>query len=172
MFRIAWQLPTAVAVAALAVVALGPSVATLPAVALAATIPELTRVDLTERRLPNRQVVPGLVVGLVAAAGSWLATGEPPLVPLIAALMFGGLLFVLALAGGVGMGDVKLAALIGLASPTAAVAVVAPVAAFVLGGLASVVVLVRRGAGIRIPFGPFLLAGYVIALATSVLHAG
>ncbi len=169
MHRMAWQAPLAVAIAMLATVAIGPSVATAPAIALAAFAPELARVDLVERRLPNRMVVPGLAVGAVAAAGSWLATGRTPWIPVVAALVVGGVLLLLALAGGVGMGDVKLAAFIGLASPTLGIAVVAPVAAFLLGGLVSVVVLVRRGAGTRIPFGPFLLVGYLVALAATVV---
>src|SRR6187402_589744 len=164
MLRMAWQLPLSVAIAVLATVALGPAAATVPAIALAAVTPELARVDLVQRRLPNRMVVPGLVVGAVAAAGSWAATGRPPWTPVVAALVVAGVLFLLALAGGVGMGDVKLAAFIGLASPTLGMAVLAPLAAFVLGGAVSVVVLVRRGPGARIPFGPFLLAGYLVAL--------
>jgi prepilin signal peptidase PulO-like enzyme (type II secretory pathway) len=36
--------------------------------------------------------------------------------------------------------------------------------AFLLGGVAGVVVLIRRGRRARIAFGPFLLAGYFGAL--------
>jgi leader peptidase (prepilin peptidase)/N-methyltransferase len=107
-------------------------------------------------------VVPGLVVGLAA----WALNPTP--VPLVAALAYAGLLFVLALAGGVGGGDVKLAALLGLASPTLAVAVASPLAAFLLGGAAAVVVLVRRGRRARLAFGPAMLGGYW----TAVLVAG
>jgi len=163
--RAAWQVPVAVLVAALAVAALGPVPATVPAIYLAAVAPELTRVDLREHRLPNRMVIPGIVVGLAAAALSWLATGTPPLVPLAASLAFALLLFLLGLGGGIGMGDVKLAAVIGLASPTIAVATAAPVLAFLAGGVVATVVLIARGRGQRIAFGPFLLAGYVAALA-------
>lgn len=165
----AWQVPVVAALAVLAWVALGPAVATIPALYVAAVAPELTRVDLTEHRLPNRLVVPGLGVGLVAAAGSWATTGEFPLTPLVAGVAYGGMLLLLALAGGMGMGDVKLAAVLGLASPTPLIAMASPLLAFLAGGLVSVVVLVARGRGVRIPFGPFLLLGFAGALVIAAL---
>jgi leader peptidase (prepilin peptidase)/N-methyltransferase len=148
----------AVVLAALAIAALGLEPAAISALYVAAVTPELIRIDLREHRLPNRMVVPGLVVGLIACAMQW------SLLPLISALAFGGFLFVLGLTGGIGMGDVKLAALLGLASPTLAVALAAPMLAFLLGGLAAVVALVFRGRGSRIPFGPALLLGYWVAI--------
>lgn len=166
MRRIGVQLPLSAALGMLAWVAIGPQVAAIPALYVAAVAPELTRIDLAEHRLPNRLVVPGLVVGLLAAAGSWATTGQPPLVPVVAGLAYGGGLFLLALFGGMGMGDVKLAAVLGLASPTPAVAVASPLIAFLVGGVVSLVVLVLRGRGSRIPFGPFLLLGYAGALGT------
>lgn len=162
----------AVVVAALAVltwVALGPVVAAIPALYVAAVTPELTRIDLAEHRLPNRLVVPGLGVGLAAAAGAWATTGRFPVVPLVAGAAFGGILFLLALTGGMGMGDVKLAAVLGLASPTATVAIAAPLLAFLAGGVAALVVLLRRGKGARIPFGPFMLGGFAGALLAEAL---
>ncbi len=174
-----WQLPVALALAWLAITALGPAPAAVPALYLAAVTPELVRIDLREHRLPNRIVVPGLVVGIVSAALSWGVTGAAPVIPVVAALATAGLLAILASGGGIGMGDVKLAALIGLASPTAVVAVVAPLAAFLLGGAAASIVLVRgalagRGGEARrehIAFGPYLLLGCFAALAAVVLWA-
>jgi leader peptidase (prepilin peptidase)/N-methyltransferase len=151
--------PVSLLLAVLAVTVLGPDARTLPAIYLAAVTPELIRVDLREHRLPNRMVVPGLLVGLVAAGLQW------SWLPLAAGLAFGGLLLVLGLTGGIGMGDVKLATLIGLASPTLAVAVAASLLSFLLGGMVALVVLALRGRGSRIPFGPALLAGYWIAVA-------
>jgi len=164
MRRIGWQLPLTVALGVLAWFAIGPVVAGIPALYVAATAPELTRVDLTQHRLPNRLVVPGLVVGLLAAAGSWATAGVFPLVPLVAAVGYAGLLFLFALGGGMGMGDVKLSAVLGLASPTSVIAIASPLLAFLLGGVVAFVVLIVRGRGTRIPFGPFLLAGYFGAL--------
>jgi len=149
--------------AVLAALAFGLGPATIPALYLAAVTPELVRVDLREHRLPNRMVVPGIVVGLVACA----LTGSP--IPVIAALAFAGLLWVLGLAGGIGMGDVKLAALLGLASPTPAIAVAAPTVAFLLGGAAAFLVLATRGRGARIAFGPWLLAGYWLTVALALV---
>ncbi len=169
MRRIGWQLPLTLALGVLVWVAVGPVVAAIPALYVAAIAPELTRIDLAEHRLPNRLVVPGLAIGLLAAAGSWATTGIPPLVPAIAAAAYGAVLFLLALGGGMGMGDVKLAAVLGLASPTVTVAVASPLIAFLLGGVVALVVLIVRGRGTRIPFGPFLLAGYAGALAGQAL---
>jgi len=167
MGRIAWQLPLAIVLAALVVIAIGPIAAAIPALYLAAVTPELASVDLRERRLPDRMTLPGIAVGVAGVAIQGIATHRVPWVPLIAAVALGVLFLVLALAGGMGLGDVKLVPVIGLASPTLAIAVLAPLAAFVLGGVVSVVVLARRGRGARIPFGPFLLAGYVVALLLS-----
>lgn len=170
MRRTAWQLPVVVLLGILTWVALGPVVAALPALYLAAVAPELARVDLAEHRLPNRIVVPGLAVGLLAAGGSWLTTGAFPAVPVIAGAAYGGALLLLALTGGVGMGDVKLAAALGLASPTATVAIASPLIAFLAGGIVALGVLIARGRGARIAFGPFLLAGYFGAVAVASLR--
>jgi leader peptidase (prepilin peptidase) / N-methyltransferase len=169
MRRIGWQLPLTLALGALAWVAIGPVVAAVPALYVAAVAPELTRIDLAEHRLPNRLVVPGLAVGLLAAAGAWVTTGVPPVVPLVAAVASGGVLFLFALGGGMGMGDVKLAAVLGLASPTATIAIAWPLIAFLFGGVVALVVLIVRGRGERIPFGPFLLAGFAGALVVAAL---
>jgi leader peptidase (prepilin peptidase)/N-methyltransferase len=63
-----------------------------------------------------------------------------------------------------GMGDVKLGGALGLASWLPFVGVVSPVIAFLAGGVVSVILLVRRGRGGRIAFGPFLLAGFWLAV--------
>jgi len=137
-------------------VSLAAASALIPVVYLAAVTPALVLADLRSHRLPNRMVVPGIGVGLVAVALQW------SWVPLAAGLAYGGALYLMSLAGGIGMGDVKLATLIGLAAGTATLD--AAVAAFLLGGVAASIVLLRRGRGARIPFGPWLLAGYWVAL--------
>ncbi|WP_284254856.1 prepilin peptidase [Pseudolysinimonas kribbensis] len=164
-----WQLPLALALAVLAVVAIGPAAATLPGLYLAATAPELARFDLVHRRLPDRMTLPGIAVGAVAIVIQGCATRVVPWGPILAAAILTVVFLGLALGGGMGLGDVKLVAVLGLASPTLTIAVLAPLAAFLLGGVVSAVVLVRHGRGARIPFGPFLLAGYVVALAASLL---
>jgi leader peptidase (prepilin peptidase) / N-methyltransferase len=179
MRRLAWQLPLAVVLAWLSIAALGLTPAAVAALYLAAVTPELVRIDLREHRLPNRIVLPGIAMGLVAAALSWAVNGVAPVIPLVAAVASSGLLFLLSLGGGIGMGDVKLAAVIGLGSPAIAIALTAPLAAFLLGGVAASIVLVRgvlasRGREARreqIAFGPYLLAGYVVALLLAVLSS-
>ena len=153
-----------VVLAAVAWFALGPVPAMIPALAVAAVGPTLVRVDLAEHRLPNRMVVPAIAAGGVGFVLSWVVYGEFPLVPLLAALIYSGALFVLALFGGMGMGDVKLAAALGLASPTLAIAIGSPLIAFLLGGIVALIVLIRSGRGGRIAFGPSLVAGYAGAL--------
>lgn len=170
--RLWWQVPVGILLAALVLLVLGPVPAAIPGVAIAATAPELTRIDIREHRLPNRITVPLILVGLVGVAATWLTTGEFPVVPGVAAAATAGVFLVTALAGGMGMGDVKLAAALGLASPLPLLALGWPVLATLTGGVASVVVLIRRGRRGRIAFGPFLLLGYVLALiALLVLSA-
>jgi len=129
-------------------------------------------VDLVEKRLPNAVVYPSLVVlpGLlvIAAAfdGSW-----PRLIgaALGAAALF-AVYFILALVSpsGIGMGDVKLSALIGCALgylgwPSV---LVGGTAGFLIGGLASVIALASGRVTLRgsIPFGPAMLAGAFVGL--------
>lgn len=168
MGRIAWQLPVAVATGALAVAAIGPTAGAVPALYLAATAPELAVVDLRERRLPDRMTLPGIAVAAIGLALEGIARHAVPWVPIVTAAMLAAVFLGLAIAGGMGLGDVKLVALIGLASPRLTVAVAAPFAAFLLGGVVSAVVLFRRGRGARIPFGPFLVAGWIVALVVDV----
>ena len=167
--RLGWQVPVAAALGVLVVAAIGPSAAAVPALYLAATAPELARVDLGERRLPDRMTLPGIALAAVAVAVQGVVAHTVPWIPIVAAAALAVVFFLLAVAGGMGLGDVKLVAVIGLASPTLLVAVAAPFAAFLLGGIVSIVVLVRRGRGARIPFGPFLLAGYVVALLAQLV---
>ena len=161
-----------IALAAVAVLVLGPAPALVAPLALAAAAPPLVRIDLAEHRLPNGLVVPVLLAGVVGLALSWLVSGAPPLIPLLAGAIYAGVLLVLAHFGGMGMGDVKLAAGLGLASPTLAIALGSPLLAFLFGGVAAVIVLIRRGRRAHIAFGPFLLAGYFGALVVAaLLHA-
>src|SRR5213078_1225496 len=118
--------------------------------------------DLTHRIIPNRIVVPAAAIVLVAHT-ALQANAEWAIAALAAALF----LFVAALAypGGMGMGDVKLALLLGaaLGRTVPAALMVGMVAALV----PSVVILARHGRAGRkmaIAFGPFLALGGVVAL--------
>lgn len=129
--------------------------------AIALVGPALARIDLAVRRLPNPLTLPVLGIGAAIAAahalsGSW----QGPLAALAGAIV----LLVMNLAGGMGMGDVKLGSAVALAlSATPAGVVGALTASFVLGGVVGLVALAlgRR----TLPFGPFLIAGMLAGVA-------
>jgi leader peptidase (prepilin peptidase)/N-methyltransferase len=142
------------------ILATGFSPAAVAVAYIAAITPWLVWFDVRAHRLPNVLVVPGVGVGLLSCAGEWVVNGRVPAVPLAAGLAYAGFLLILNLLGGMGMGDVKLAAALGLASWNLSVAVLSPVVAFLVGGLVSVALLVAGGRGRKIAFGPFLLGGF------------
>ncbi|NQX29424.1 prepilin peptidase [Microbacteriaceae bacterium VKM Ac-2854] len=128
---------------------------------LAGVTAPLVDTDVREHRLPNTVVLPAYPIGFAGL----LASSER-LLPLIAC---GGALAVFALLhviGGLGMGDVKLAGALALSLATlgGAPLILGLVLPFLLGGAVAVVLLLagRRG---DIPFGPYLLAGYWLAVA-------
>ena len=151
--------------AALAVACLvdfGFSVEALVDIAACAVLVAVTVTDLERRIVPNRIIVPALVVALVVQT-----VRDPSVEWIAAALGAGGFFLVAALVypAGLGMGDVKLAAFLGawLGAPV--------VVALFLGSLfaviPAVVILARHGRAARkmaIPYGPFLAAGGVVAL--------
>jgi leader peptidase (prepilin peptidase)/N-methyltransferase len=131
---------------------------------LCATLVVVTLTDLDMRVIPNKVVLAGAIAAVAIAALS-----DPDSLPErgIAAAAAGGFLFVVALAypRGMGMGDVKLVAMMGLFLGSA----VAPalLIGFAAGALVGIVLIARRGAAARkqaVPFGPFLALGGVIAL--------
>jgi leader peptidase (prepilin peptidase) / N-methyltransferase len=151
------------------IVATGMAPSALSVVYLAVVTPWLIWFDARVHRLPNVLVVPGIGVGLLSCAGEWVVSGRVPAVPMVAGVAYAGFLLVLNLFGGMGMGDVKLAAALGLASWNLSVAVLSPVVAFLVGGLVSVVLLIAGRRGHRIAFGPFLLGGFWVAVLVLVL---
>lgn len=124
----------------------------------------VTLTDLERRIIPNRVLLVAAILAVAIAAVS-----DPDSLPerAIAAAAAGGLLFAAALAypRGMGLGDVKLAATMGLflgreVAPAILVALLA-------GSLVGVVMIARHGSAARkraIPFGPFLALGGVVAL--------
>ncbi len=122
-------------------------------------------IDLEHRIIPNK--ITGLGAVLALAIGLALdPAGEPE--RLIAGAAAGGFLLIAALAyaGGMGMGDVKLAAVMGLflGASVAPALLIALLAGVALG----IVVIARRGAQAgrktAIPFGPFLALGALLAV--------
>ena len=168
-WRALGEVVVATALAVLATRATGVEPRTIGLLALAAVTPALADRDFRERRLPNRLVVTALGAGLVAMLAQWWVTAVPPVLPLVSAAAYFAFLLLLALTGGMGMGDVKLGAALGLAAglvgPTTAIA--SPLLAFLSGGVVGVVALVRRQRSI--PFGPVMLAGFWGAVALSLL---
>jgi leader peptidase (prepilin peptidase) / N-methyltransferase len=131
-------------------------------VAFVAVLVWISVVDVRERIVPNRIVLP--------AAGALLAVRtatHPSPVWLVAGLGAAAFLLVAAIVNpaGMGMGDVKLALLLGFAvGRTVPVALVVALVAALVPGVA---ILARHGRGARtvgIPFAPFLALGGVVAL--------
>jgi len=124
----------------------------------------ITLTDLEQRIIPNKILIAGAILCVAIAAPtdpSGLAERA------IAAVAAGGVFFLVALAypRGMGLGDVKLAATMGLFLGRA----VAPaiLAALLIGSIVGIVLIARHGSGARkmaIPFGPFLALGGVIGL--------
>jgi leader peptidase (prepilin peptidase) / N-methyltransferase len=133
-------------------------------VLLAVLVP-VALIDLEHRIIPNRILAPAAA----AAIAIGLAT-HPAGVPeqLIAGAAAGGflLVFVLAYPRGMGMGDVKLAAVMGLfLGRSVAVAILVGVLAGVIVGAVVIGrVGVAQGRKTALPFGPFLALGGIVGL--------
>ncbi|MGY1829328.1 prepilin peptidase [Geodermatophilus sp. SYSU D01180] len=127
----------------------------------------LAAIDRRHSLLPNRVVLPTLVAGVVLLAGAAAVTGEWPALlraVLAAAAVFGVLLLMALISPrGMGMGDVKLGAVLGLylgwlGWPHVVLGLFAGFA--IQAGLALVLMAVRRvGLRTELPFGPALLLG-------------
>lgn len=163
--------------AALTVLRFGPSWE-LPAFLLLAVVGVLLAVvDLQHRLLPNRVVLPSLAAGTALLLLPTLADGAWD--ALLRAVLGAGALFAVYLAlalvspGGLGMGDVKLAAVLGLylgwLGWTAVV--LGALAGFVVQALVALVLLATRRIGLRgeLPFGPAMLAGAALVVGGTAL---
>jgi len=127
----------------------------------------LAAIDLDTHTLPNAIVLPAyaVVAALLVAASAVYGDYSQ----LVSAAIGGAAMFVAYLAmalvypGGMGFGDVKLAGVLGLLLGFLGwgTLIVGAFAAFLLGGLFGVALLVFRKAGRKsgIPFGPWMLAG-------------
>ena len=147
--------------------------------ALIAVLVPVALIDLEHRIIPNKITLPAAVAA-VAIGCALDVRGVPE--QLIAGAGAGGFLlfFALAYPRGMGMGDVKLAAVLGLfLGRSVAVAILAAVLlGTVVGSLVMARVGVEKGRKTAVPFGPFLALGGVIALFAGpaivhwYLHAG
>jgi leader peptidase (prepilin peptidase)/N-methyltransferase len=133
---------------------------------LVAVLGVVTVSDLRTRLVPDAALVVSLAVALPVCLLS-----EPGAVPgrLLAGAGAGGFLLAAALIRpeGMGLGDVKLAGVLGIYLGTRVIEAI--VAAFAAGSVAGLVLLVRHGWSARnrtIPFAPFLAIGALAAIAT------
>ncbi|WP_353808482.1 prepilin peptidase [Agromyces sp. SYSU T00194] len=176
-----WYRPVATLAGLLAFGALawayGPSWLLPGLLAFAAAGIAMSLVDLEEQRLPNRMLLPSMAAVatlLVLAAtvnGTWWS--------LLGALAGGAAMFALyflvaiVAPGGMGFGDVKLAAMIGLVLGCLGWVFWAAglVIAFFIGGVIAVVAILLRMVTLRghVPFGPSMVAGAVIAASLPLL---
>jgi leader peptidase (prepilin peptidase)/N-methyltransferase len=130
-------------------------------------------IDADVHRLPDGLVLPAYPAMLVLVVVATIGLGDWGALVRALACMAGMyavyLLLAVASPGSLGLGDVKLAGVIGLVLGWASVgtAVLGVLAGFLVGGLVAVVFLVGRRAGLRshIAYGPSMLAGAFVALA-------
>lgn len=171
---ISWRYPLVEALTAAlfvqSVEAFGPTLRAAGSAVLGTLLLIVFFIDLDHFIIPNRITYPGIVIGLgfTFALSGWRATAAAALTALALGAVF-ILINVLStrLLGeeGMGMGDAKLAAMIGafLGWPIGAVAILLGV---FVGGIAGLFLLALRLRGRRehIPFGPALAAGAVAAM--------
>jgi leader peptidase (prepilin peptidase)/N-methyltransferase len=130
----------------------------------AAVLIAIAFIDFDHKIIPNKIVVPAAVYGVAVAA--IVHPGELPEDLIAGAAAFGFLLIAaLAYPAGMGMGDVKLAGVMGVFLGAA----VAPALfiAFLAGALVGIAMIAKQGAAARkkgVPFGPFLAVGGIVAL--------
>lgn len=158
------ELGLGIAYAATVVALWGDATDILLGLVFVTTLAVITLTDLERRIIPNRVLLVATVLGVVIAA-----IGDPSSLPerAIAAAGAGGLLFAAALAypRGMGLGDVKLAAVMGLFLGRGVVT--AMFVALLAGSVVGIAMIVQGGAEARkraIPFGPFLALGGLIGL--------
>jgi prepilin signal peptidase PulO-like enzyme (type II secretory pathway) len=163
-----WQSPPVIgatlAVAALVAVAQSSVSASVLRASLVLLVVPCALIDLERRIIPNKVTGPGALFALIA--GLALDPGGEPK-RLLWAAVAGGFLLIASLLSpsGMGMGDVKLLAVMGLLLGSAAV--VALLVALLGNILGAVVMSSRRGvrAALKsyIPFGPYLAVGAIVA---------
>jgi leader peptidase (prepilin peptidase)/N-methyltransferase len=132
----------------------------------------LTVIDIDHKLLPNRVVYPAFILGWAGLTIAALVDGEPGRLAeaAVGALIFGGFFFVVAfiVPAGMGMGDVKLALVLGtflgyIEAP--GVVLVGMFLSFLAGGLIGIIILARGGSRkTQVPFGPYLALGSTVAV--------
>ena len=137
----------------------------------------LTVIDVQHRLLPNRVIGPALAVGAVLLTGAAAVDGRWE--DLARAVLGAGVLFTVFLLlalispSSLGMGDVKLAALLGMYLGWLGweAVLLGAAAGFVVQAALSLVLLATRRVGLRgeLPFGPAMLLGAAVAIGAGGL---
>ncbi len=152
------------ALAALAIATVGANLRGAAAAVMLVALVPVVIIDLEHKLIPDLIVLPAtvaaLALGILSRPDRWW-------VPVASALGASGFLLILHLAkpGGMGLGDVKLALLLGAVLGAGVIPALA--VAFLAGSILGVGMMIRGGASARkmaIPFGPFLAAGAFVAL--------
>jgi leader peptidase (prepilin peptidase)/N-methyltransferase len=154
-FGLSWELPAFLVLAAVGVL--------------------LAVIDIQHKTLPNRLTLPAIGIGAILLAVAALGTGEwPPLGrAALAAVVVFIVFFVLVMISprSIGMGDAKLAALLGLYLGWlgTSVLLLGIAAGFVVQAMLALVLLVTRRIGLRgeLPFGPAMLLGAAVVIGWS-----
>jgi leader peptidase (prepilin peptidase)/N-methyltransferase len=138
----------------------------------------LLLIDLEHHILPNKLVYPGIIIALIIAALGSIFGFEPLDIVgggfqwwIVDAAIGGGIAFLLLLIpgllyrGGIGWGDIKLAALVGFVTCFPLV-ILAMFFAIIAGGLTAAILLILKLKGRKdyIPFGPFLSLAAMVTL--------
>jgi leader peptidase (prepilin peptidase) / N-methyltransferase len=126
-------------------------------------------IDLQRQIIPNKVIYPAILMGLAAMGIVALVRGDYHIIveSLIGLVVIGVPLAILSLVypKGMGMGDAKLAAFTGIILGWSS-ELVAFFLGVLLGAIVSILLMItsKKGRKSRIPFGPFLAAGAMIAL--------
>jgi leader peptidase (prepilin peptidase)/N-methyltransferase len=166
---IAWRYPlvelSTALLMALTVIVIGPNEDVWLGLAFVVLLVPVAVIDIDFRIIPNKLMLAGTIAALAI-----LVLTRPDDIPehLIAAVAAGGFLLIAAIAhpSGMGMGDVKLAFVMGLFLGREVG--VAMLVALVAGSAVGIAIMARKGAQegrkTAIPFGPFLALGSIVGL--------
>jgi leader peptidase (prepilin peptidase)/N-methyltransferase len=157
------EIVTAVVFAAVALAG-GLNAELVLALPFAAMLIAVASIDLEHRIVPNKILLPMAVWAI--GAGAFVHLDALPEMLIAGAGAFTALLLAaLAYPGGMGMGDVKLAGVMGLYLGVSVIP--ALLAAFLLGSVVGIAIVARHGAAARkkgVPFAPFMALGGLIGL--------
>lgn len=128
-------------------------------------------IDCRSHRIPDAVTIPmvaavgATIIGCAALSGDWPLAGQAAL----GGAALGGFYLAAAVFGDLGLGDVKLAAILGVTLAYSSWT------AFLWGGTIGLILALPhalwiRGQGRRIPLGPYMVAGAVLALSPDVVE--